>query len=526
MSYQTLMNNIAVWTKCNNFYHNKIHIDMKKAIPFYFLYLSIGCSIAFFACSQDTSADLNSNISDSSQDYIDGNANTPSNISGGNNEIVENPWIYTVDETTSTFSVDADGGSFANVRRYLNDNNLPPVNVIRTEELINYFPMDYDFPQGDDPIALNAEIAECPWTQGNQLLRIGIQGKEILHKDLPATNFVFLIDVSGSMDQENKLDLLKQSFILFTDELEADDRIAIVTYAGSSKLALPSTSGSEKETIKAAINSLGAGGGTAGAQGIITAYDIAQENFIEGGNNRVILGTDGDFNIGIYNQDELISLIEEKRETGIFLTVLGVGTGNYQDEKMEQLANNGNGTYEYIDNLEQAKKVFLHEPGKFHTVAKDVKVQIEFDKNQVEAYRLIGYENRLLSNPDFENDEKDAGEIGANQSITAIYEIRPTNSSLGENTASIDFRYKKPDGSQSVPLTLNLSNNVTPFAQSSENMRFTATVAGFGMLLRDSEYKGNLDWENLSEWLANATTFDPHGYRTQLMNLIEIAEGL
>lgn len=444
----------------------------------------------------------------------------------GYNEIEENPWIFVNEEAKSTFSVDADGGSYANTRRFLSNQTLPPKDAVRTEEFINYFPMDYAAPTGNHPIALNGELAECPWAEGHQLLRIGIQGQEILPKDLPATNFVFLIDASGSMGAANKLELLKEAFIQFTDDLEAYDRLAIVTYAGSSAVVLPSTSGSEKATIKAAIESLGSGGGTAGAAGILTAYDIAESNFIEDGNNRVLLGTDGDFNVGVSSQEALIELIEEKRETGIFLTVLGVGTGNYQDGKMEQLANNGNGTYEYLDNLEQAKKVFKDEVGKFHTVAKDVKVQLEFNPNYVKAYRLIGYENRLLSNPDFEDDTKDAGEIGANQSITAIYQIQPTLFPNPESPVNIDFRYKKPDEDQSSQLSLNVSSTVASFEQSSENMRITAALSGFGMLLRDSPNKGTVTWENLTEWVEDASTFDPFNYRQELKGLIDIAESL
>ncbi len=444
----------------------------------------------------------------------------------GYNEIEENPWIFTNEENQSTFSIDADGGSYANTRRFLTHQSLPPKDAVRTEEFINYFPMDYAAPMGEHPIALNGEMAECPWTQGHQLLRIGIQGKKILPKDLPATNFVFLIDASGSMGADNKLGLLKDAFIQFTDDLEADDRVAIVTYAGSSAVVLPSTSGAEKSTIKAAIESLGSGGGTAGAEGINTAYEIAESNFIDGGNNRVLLGTDGDFNVGVSSQEELIELIEQKRETGIFLTVLGVGTGNYQDGKMEQLANNGNGTYEYLDNLDQANKVFKEEVGKFHTVAKDVKVQLEFNPNYVKAYRLIGYENRLLSNPDFEDDTKDAGEIGANQSITAIYQIQPTLLASIESPVSVDFRYKKPDADVSEQLSLNVSSTVAAFSNSSENMRIAAALSGFGMLLRDSPYKGTITWENLINWVDNADTYDPYEHRQELKSLIEIAKEL
>ena len=444
------------------------------------------------------------------------------------NEIVENPFILTTEEPTSTFSIDADGASFSNARRFLNNNELPPVDAIRTEELVNYFNYDYEAPSGTHPIALNGEVSSCPWAPTHRLVRIGIKGKEIPEATLPPSNMVLLIDVSGSMSSEDKLPLLKESFKLFVDGLSGEDRLAIVTYAGQAGLLLPSTPGSEKAAIKSAIDKLGAGGSTAGAQGILTAYEIAQEYFIQGGNNRVIVGTDGDFNVGPSSQEELVSLIEEKRGLGIFLTVLGVGTGNLNDAVLEQIANNGNGAYEYIDNLEQAKKVFIYEFGKFYTVAKDVKVQVDFNPSVVHSYRLIGYENRLLENDDFEDDQKDAGEIGAGQSITALYEIIPATvgGTLNVPTFSIDFRYKLPDGDVSSLLNLEVADNGFVFSQASENMRFAASVASFGLLLRDSAYKGETSYQKIRQWASAAVGFDPFGFRQEFLQLVNKADNL
>ncbi|MDH5398552.1 MAG: VWA domain-containing protein [Cyclobacteriaceae bacterium] len=437
-------------------------------------------------------------------------------------DIVENPFIKVSEEPVSTFSIDADGASYANVRRFLSENTPPPSGAIRTEELINYFAQDYPETNSNDPISVNGEVSLCPWQSGNKLIRIGIKGHDIPRHELPASNFVFLIDVSGSMSSDDKLHLLKEGFLLLVDELSAHDRIAIVTYAGSAGVVLESTAGDQKETIKDAIRSLGSGGSTAGAEGILSAYEIAQANLIEGGNNRVILGTDGDFNVGISNQEELITLIEGKRDLGIFLTVLGVGRGNLNDGMLEQLANNGNGTYEYIDRLEQAKKVFIYEHSKFYTAAKDVKVQVHFNSSLVEAYRLIGYENRLLNEEDFTDDKKDAGEIGVGQSITALYEIKPASSAQlrVEPTFTINFRYKQPDADTSIPIDLDIFDEGKAFTHSSRHMRFTASLAGFGMLLRDSEYKGTITWNDIYDWSSQSIDYDPHGFKAEFVSIV------
>jgi Ca-activated chloride channel family protein len=441
----------------------------------------------------------------------------------------ENPFVEVAQSPVSTFSIDADGASYSNVRRFLTrDKKIPPKGAIRTEELINYFQLDYEHTHPAHPISLNGEVSTSPWNESNKLVRIGIKGKKISDNELPPSNFVFLIDVSGSMASEDKLDLLKNGFNAFVDKMSDEDRVAIVTYAGSAGIALGSTLGSEKETIKNAINSLGSGGSTAGADGIITAYEIAQQYQVAGGNNRIIIGTDGDFNVGPSSQEELVRLIEEKRKTGIFLTVLGVGRGNLNDAALEQIANKGNGTYEYIDSLEQLKKVFIYDYNKFFTVAKDVKIQVKFNPENVKAYRLIGYENRRLNQEDFTDDSKDAGEIGSNQNITALYEIVPTENTNSASipTFIIDFRYKLSDSDASTPLALEIFDNGNTFNQSSDFMRFTAATASFGMLLSDSQYKGTSSYDSVIGWLNSTNLSDEHGFKTQLKSLVETAKGL
>ncbi|MBC3759895.1 VWA domain-containing protein [Hyunsoonleella sp. SJ7] len=430
----------------------------------------------------------------------------------------ENPFIETSEAPISTFSVDADGGSYANMRRFLNLGQTPPTASVRIEEYINYFTFDYSEPQGDNNVGLHSETSFCPWNTAHHLIRIGMKGKTIPEGQLPNSNYVFLIDVSGSMSSPDKLGILKSGFKTLTDNLKDDDKIAIVTYAGSAGLLLPSTPGSEKDKIKQAIDQLGAGGSTAGAEGIITAYKIAEENFINNGNNRVILGSDGDFNVGPSSTEDLVELIEAKRETGIYLTVLGVGGGNLNDYGMEQIANKGNGNYEYIDNAEQIQKVFSYELGKLYTIAKDSKIQITFNENKVASYRLIGYENRALDNDDFEDDTKDAGEIGSSQTITALYEVVLKNSPNEDIFATFDFRYKKPNTAESILITHEIKSTGNTI---SENMKFATAVAGFGLIMKDSEYKGAITKEIVLD-LANASTsFDPHGFRKEFIRLVE-----
>jgi Ca-activated chloride channel homolog len=458
----------------------------------------------------------------------------------------ENPFVNTLEQPVSTFAIDADGASYANVRRFLQHRQLPPPAAVRIEEMVNYFPYDYPAPMEGRPIALNGEISDCPWAKGHKLLRLGVKGQHIAKEDLPACNLVFLVDVSGSMDDPDKLELLKESFLLFTETLRQQDKIAIVTYAGEAGVALESTSGNEVSKIRKAITNLGAGGSTNGAGGIHLAYQIAQQNYLPKGNNRVLLATDGDFNVGVSSEEELVKLIEEKRESGVFLTVLGVGTGNLQDAQMEQLANNGNGTYEYIDNIQQAEKVFVQEFGKFFTVAKGVKIQLRFNPKLVQSYRLVGYENRLLDREEFYDDKKDAGEIGADQTITALYEIQPVGNARSwvevaksltwltgaepdqslnaEDALRINCRYKLPNAQESSAFSLDLLAQSTDFEDASENMRFATSVAAAGLLLKESQNKGDLTWKQVIKWTEAAMGFDPGQWRKEFLEMAKEAK--
>src|SRR5436190_2159426 len=424
----------------------------------------------------------------------------------------ENPFLSVVDNPLSTFSIDVDRASYSNVRRYLTAGQRPPRDAVRIEELINYFTFDYSDPHGTDPFSVTTEMASCPWNAKNRLLLVGLQARRMKTADLPPTNLVFLIDVSGSMEMPNKLPLVKQSLGLLVNQLREQDRVAIVVYAGHAGLVLPSTSGGNKGAILSAIDGLEAGGSTAGGAGIKLAYRIAKENFIDGGNNRVILATDGDFNVGASSDGELEQLIEEKRKDRIFLTVLGFGMGNLKDSKMELLADKGNGNYAYIDDLSEARKTLVHEMGgTLFTVAKDVKLQIEFNPAKVLAYRLIGYENRLLRKEDFHDDSKDAGDIGAGHSVTALYELVPPDGDLAlakvdplkyqtsavassakssPELLTLKLRYKAPDSDTSKLMTMTVGDESGPFATATDNLRFAASVAELGMLLRNSPYKG------------------------------------
>jgi len=448
----------------------------------------------------------------------------PLSYSGENyTDYEENQFVNATEQAVSTFSIDADGGAYSNMRRFLAGNQLPPKEAVRIEEFINFFEFDYPNPT-DENVSISTESCQCPWTANHFLLRIGLKGVELTQR--PPSNFVFLIDVSGSMDSADKLGLLKDGFKTFANQLTSADRIAIVTYAGEAGVLLNSTAGNNTSSILKAIDKLGAGGSTAGADGIITAYEIAEQSFIEGGNNRVILGSDGDFNVGPASTQELVSLIEEKRKSGIYLTVLGVGTGNLNDAMMEQLANNGNGTYEYIDNAEQICKVFIYEYNKFFSVATDAKIQIAFNAEVVEYYRLIGYENRILENDDFENDSVDAGEIGAGQTITALYEIVTKAGANAETFGNLDFRYKRTVDSESCLIAHVMKHQPTTFAEASENMRFVAAVASFGMILKHSEFVGSTSFEFIRNTAHNARRFDPHGYRAEFEVLVEKASKL
>lgn len=455
--------------------------------------------------------------------------------------IVENEFRRVTDEPLSTFSIDVDGASFSNVRRFLRDNRKPPVDAVRVEEFINYFSYDYPAPKGTDPFSITTEVGKCPWNENHQLVHIGLQGMKVDMSQMPKSNLVFLLDVSGSMNSPDKLPLLKKSLKMLVQEMRPEDRIAIVVYAGAAGLVLPSTSATESATIEAALERLSAGGSTAGAAGINLAYKVAKENFIKGGNNRVILATDGDFNVGVSSESELVKLIEEKRNDDIFLTVLGFGSGNYSDARMEQLSNKGNGNYAYIDNILEAKKVLVQEMGgTLLTIAKDVKLQVEFNPAKVASYRLIGYENRKLNNEDFNDDTKDAGELGAGHTVTALYEIVPvgaekdtlpkvddlkyqTESKVKGNSRellTVKFRYKKPDGDKSILL----SQVLTEKQKGGKELDWAASMAGFAMLLRKSPNAGTLTWNEVLTLARNARGEDARGYRAEAIRMIEQAE--
>lgn len=459
------------------------------------------------------------------------------------NEIIESPFKPTHKNLLSTFSIDVDRASYSNMRRYLQQNQLPPSNAIRTEELLNYFTYKYPQPVNDEPFSITTEMGDCPWNPNHKLVHIGIQGKIVAMDKIPAMNLVFLVDVSGSMSSPNRLPLVIEALKMLTAQLRPQDKICIVTYAGSNTMALPSTPGSEKMKIYAALESLQSGGGTNGAAGINSAYAEATKNFIANGNNRVILCTDGDFNIGISNNEELEKLIVEKRKTGVFLSVLGFGMGNYKDNRMEMLADKGNGNYAYIDKIEEAKKVFVHEiGGTLYTIAKDVKIQMEFNPMFVKEYRLIGYENRLLNNEDFENDAIDAGDLGSGHTVTALYEIVPnldkseqgvlkydpsdiTPSKLeGNEWLYVKMRYKKPQDSVSRLLIHKLDNSMTKNATS--NFYFSAAVAEFAMIMHKSLYKGTSNFEEVKRLVQENSADDILGYKKEFLSLIKTAEQL
>ncbi len=464
------------------------------------------------------------------------------------NSINENEFLDVLSNPLSTFSIDVDNASYSNVRRFINHGKLPPKDAVRIEEMINYFKYQYPQPEGKDPFSITTELSKCPWNKNNNLLLIGLQGKQIATDNLPPSNLVFLLDVSGSMDAPNKLPLVKAAFRLLVDQLREQDRVAIVVYAGRAGLVLPSTRGDEKEEILSAIDNLQAGGSTAGGQGISLAYKIAQEYFQKNGNNRVILATDGDFNVGASSDAEMERLIEEKRNLGIYLSVLGFGTGNYKDSKMETLADKGNGNYAYIDNLQEARKVFVSQmAGTLFTIAKDVKLQIEFNPVKVKAYRLIGYENRMLAKEDFNNDKKDAGELGSGHSVTALYEVVPSDgeielpkvddlkyqdshidreAKLTDEILTVKFRYKPPQDSTSKLIVHSLKDNIIDLDETSDNFRWAAAVAGYGMLLRDSKFKGKATYHSILDLAEDAKGKDREGYRSEFIRLVELSKAL
>ena len=457
--------------------------------------------------------------------------------------ISENGYHFVAQEPLSTFSVDVDTASYSNIRRYLNYGQQVPVDAERIEEMLNYFSYDYPEPKNGEPFSVTTEYASCPWNTDNQLLLIGLQAKEIDFSRRPASNLVFLLDISGSMYSDDKLPLVQKSFTMLAENLTGKDRVSIVTYAGYESVVLDGVPGSQTGKIAAAIEDLEAGGSTAGAAGIEKAYELARKNYISGGNNRVILATDGDLNVGISSEGELTRLIKEKKKDGIHLSVIGVGTGNLKDNKMEALANNGDGNYNYIDSIFEAKKVLVDEMGgTLITVAKDVKIQVEFNPKYVAGYRLVGYENRLLNNEDFADDKVDAGEIGSGHSVTALYEIipaegwdTPEESSLKYQTSgtlvdssellTVNLRYKAPNGSKSTLLSYPVDAD-TFQTSLTENLAFAAAVAEFGMVLRNSDNKGNASFDtvlSLAEPCIHAGTDD---YRKEFLKLVETAKDL
>lgn len=463
--------------------------------------------------------------------------------------IVENKFLAATQNPLSTFSIDVDEAAYSNVRRYLQNGTIPPAGAVRIEEMINYFDYSYPQPKNDDPFTVNTEIADCPWNPQHKLVHIGLQGKEIPLENLPAANLVFLVDVSGSMDEPNKLPLVQASMNMLADQLREKDRVAIVVYAGSAGLVLPSTSGTNKTKIKEAINNLEAGGSTAGGEGIMLAYKVARENLIKEGNNRIILATDGDFNVGLSSDDDMVRLIERERKSGVFLSVLGYGMGNYKDNKMQLLADKGNGNHSYIDNINEARKVLVSEFGStLFTIAKDVKIQVEFNPAKVQAYRLIGYENRMLASEDFNDDTKDAGELGSGHTVTALYEIIPAGvksefiksvdhlkyqsndrKAVSSNTnemLTIKLRYKRPDGDISKLIAHTVNDNHVAVENTSDNFRFSAAVAEFGLLLRNSEFKQQSSFQQVINLAKSAKGADANGYRAVFIQLVQSAGSL
>lgn len=456
----------------------------------------------------------------------------------------ENGFRNVKNNPLSTFSIDVDNASYSNIRRFINNGELPPADAVRIEEMINYFKYDYPEPQGEHPFSVYTELAVCPWNKKHQLLHVGLCGKSIDKSTLPSSNLVFLLDVSGSMSDPNKLPLLKSAFGLLVNELRAWDRVAIVVYAGAAGIVLESTPGNRKEAIMAAIDNLEAGGSTAGGAGLKLAYAEAEKYFIKGGNNRIILATDGDFNVGESSNGGMERLVEEKRELGVFITVLGFGMGNVKDDKMEIIADKGNGNYSYIDNLQEARRVLVREfGGTLFTIAKDVKFQIEFNPEKVGSYRLIGYENRLLNDEDFNDDTKDAGEMGSGHNVTALYELVPANSlevsasvdplkyqvskssdyqnnDISDEYLTIKLRYKKPDGNSSLLLEKPVKGYINNLEDASDNLKFAAAVSEFGMILRNSEFKGTATLESAAGLAKSARGEDEDGYRSELIRLI------
>ncbi len=461
--------------------------------------------------------------------------------------ITENEFVNSLANPKSTFSIDVDTASYSNVRRMISDSKIPPAGAVRIEELINYFDYQYPGPESDEhPFSVHTELGKCPWNEANQLVRIGLKGKTFPRNKRPDCNLVFLLDVSGSMQSLNKLPLVKEAMRMLVENLDRRDQIAIVVYAGSSGVVLPSTSASEPDAIFAAMDRLKAGGSTNGGQGIDLAYQIAAKNYIEDGVNRVILCTDGDFNVGVSNRSSLVDLITDKAKSGISLSVLGFGTGNLKDDTMESLADRGNGNYAYIDSKLEARKALVEQiNGTLITIAKDVKIQVDFNPARIDSYRLIGYENRMLENEDFADDKKDAGEIGAGHTVTALYEVIPAGAESPARTDSgsefvetklkadaansdvvlkVNLRYKLPDEMESKSLSVALNRSALESVEMpSDDFQFAATVAAYGMLLRDSKFKGDAKWDWVVKSANESLGEDKNGYRSEFVKLVRQA---
>ncbi|HEV3471151.1 MAG TPA: VWA domain-containing protein [Pyrinomonadaceae bacterium] len=460
--------------------------------------------------------------------------------------VAENDFVEVARAPLSTFSVDVDTASYSNTRRFLREGQLPPADAVRVEELINYFSYDYPQPAGGAPFSVTAEAADCPWNLRHKLVRVGLQGRRVAAEDLPPANLVFLVDVSGSMQDENKLPLVKSSLRTLAEQLSGRDRVAIVVYAGSSGLVLPSTPGDSRGEIIAAVERLEAGGSTNGGEGLRLAYRVARENFREGGINRVVLATDGDFNVGVTSDDELVRLVEAERGRGVSLSVLGFGMGNLKDSRMEKLADKGDGNYAYVDTLAEARKVLGEQVGgTLHTIAKDVKVQVEFNPRLVAGYRLVGYENRLLRDEEFNDDRVDAGEIGAGHTVTALYEIVPAGQKVragvdalkyqqpaapseagGGELLTVKLRYKEPGGGESKLLSVGVADTRASHLNASEDFKFAAAVAEFGMLLRDSRHKGAATYDGALRLARASLGPDLRGHRAEFVQLVETARSL
>ncbi|MBO7603943.1 MAG: von Willebrand factor type A domain-containing protein [Bacteroidales bacterium] len=496
--------------------------------------LFVCTSILFFAlsCSKDHGF--------MGPDFFPSDSNMVNSIGGpdpgpegsGDNfdKIIENPFIKVSEQPLSTFSIDADGASYAYMRRCISDGRIPSPDAIRTEEFLNYFTFDYPSPQGDDALALNAEIGDCPWAEGHKLLRIGLKGKELKEADMPDANYILLVDTSGSMAGPDRIELLKSGLCNMLDQMRPTDKVALITYSGKVSKELGSTYVKDAEKIKNKIKSLTASGSTAGGAAMKMAYEEAVENFVKGGNNRIIMCTDGDFNVGVSSTEELVEMVESYLDKGIYLSIMGFGTGNYQDSRMENLSNHGNGTYTYIDCEDEMMKVFVHERSRFYSVANDTKCQVKFTEN-VDSYRLIGYENRLMSSEEFNDDKKDAGEIGAGQTITALYELIPSETyTMAANAAIIEVRYKKRLGEDSFLLSTNTGIPTYDGFKPSAEFNFAAGLAAYALTLRNSEYKGTASLSMAEDLIKPESkpggNIDPLGLRSALVELIQKASEL